>query len=76
MYKVRARDDFAQCLLDTSCFMQKHEFICIWLVVVRIVFTSLYREKGGAYGAGAIFSDGIFSFYSYRFVSSCVWMLF
>ena len=26
------------------------------------------REKGGAYGAGVHFSDGIFSFYSFRFV--------
>ena len=30
-------------------------------------FTTLsYREKGGAYGAGALFHNGIFSLFSFR----------
>ena len=33
------------------------------------------REKGGAYGAGARYGSGIFSFYSYRYVHMTVFIV-
>ena len=33
------------------------------------------REKGGAYGGGARYGSGIFSFYSYRYAHMKVWFL-
>jgi len=57
----------AQCL-KTVAFTHEH---APKLQILAQLFTntslhSAIREKGGAYGAGASNSDGIFTFYSYR----------
>jgi len=42
-------------------------------ILSSCLFPFLFREKGGAYGAGAKSSAGMFFFFSYRYNFNCVW---
>lgn len=44
-------------------------YACMGQEEVYLTLFCSCREKGGAYGTGVVFSDGIFSFYSFRFVN-------
>ena len=47
-------------------YMLTSVFVCYPVYFILLVSSS-FREKGGAYGAGAKSSAGVFSFFSYRY---------
>ena len=63
-------------ILKHNCFV----IYCVSLRVLARLMTNRFlhrqiREKGGAYGAGARYGSGIFSFYSYRYVHMTVFIV-
>ena len=50
---------------------EKHEIMqlcCIAMFMRLLLCYDFCREKGGAYGSGATAADGVFTFYSYRYL--------